>query len=60
MKDSERVKRYSNPQNREDWLESRGGRNVGDMGKDDNGYYVFMSRGSSGYKKIYLPNNLQY
>lgn len=38
------------------WLNSRGGRTLDDLKKDDLGYYVFMGDGKGGECKVYLPS----
>lgn len=42
----------------EKWLNTRGGRNLGDLrdDQDNQGYYVLMGDGRGGYMKFYLPN----
>lgn len=37
------------------WLYSRGGRTLKDVYKDKKGEFVYMSNGTGGTSKVYLP-----
>jgi hypothetical protein len=44
---------------KKDWLESRGGRTLADINKDEKGEYVFMGNGRGGKMKVYIPKQYE-